>query len=80
MLELVPADVVLKSGRHISDSDAAAAEMSFVRWQLILSQYHIPVKKSLLDQRFADRLIHVLKLCLRPTIGKNKHTILSWWH
>ena len=33
MLELVPADVVLKSGRHISDSDAAAAEMSLVRWQ-----------------------------------------------
>ena len=33
MLELVPADVVLKSGRHIPDSDAAAAEMSLVRWQ-----------------------------------------------
>ena len=32
MLELVPADVVLKSGRDISDSDAAAAEMSLVRW------------------------------------------------
>ena len=32
-LELVPADVVLQSGRHIPDSDAAAAEMSLVRWQ-----------------------------------------------
>ena len=34
MLELVPADVVLKSGMHISDSDTAAAEISLVRWQL----------------------------------------------
>ena len=33
VLELVPTAVVLKSGRHISDSDAAAAEMSLVRWQ-----------------------------------------------
>ena len=32
MLELVLTDVVLESGRHISDSDAAAAEMSLVRW------------------------------------------------
>ena len=32
MLELVSADVVLKSGRDISDSEAAAAEMSIVRW------------------------------------------------
>ena len=33
MLEFVPADVVLKSGRHISDSEAAGAEMNSVRWQ-----------------------------------------------
>ena len=33
MLELVPTDVVLQSGRHIPDSEAAAAEMSLVRWQ-----------------------------------------------
>ena len=32
VLELVSADVVLKSGRDISDSEAAAAEMSIVRW------------------------------------------------
>ena len=33
VLVLVSTDVVLKSGRHISDSEAAAAEMSLVRWQ-----------------------------------------------
>ena len=33
VLELVPTDVVLQSGRHIPDSEAAAAEMSLVRWQ-----------------------------------------------
>ena len=32
-LRLVRTDVVLKSGRHISDSDATAVEMSQVRWQ-----------------------------------------------
>ena len=33
LLELVPTAVVLKSGRHISDSDVSEAEMSLGRWQ-----------------------------------------------
>ena len=33
VLELVPTAVVLKSGRHISDSDVSEAEMSLGRWQ-----------------------------------------------
>ena len=80
VLELVPADVVLKSGRHIPDSDAAAAEMTLVRWQPDFIAIPYSSKKSLLDQRCTDRLTHVLKIWLRPTIGKYKHTIQSWWH
>ena len=62
MLELVPADVVLKSGRHIPDSDAAAAEMSLVRWQPDFIAISYTSKKLLLDQRCADRPTHVLKI------------------
>ena len=41
VLELVPTDVALKSGRHISDSDDAAAKMRSDRWQLDFLQFHI---------------------------------------
>ena len=76
MLELVPTDVVLKSGRHISDSDAAAAEMSLVRLQpdfLAISytskKFSIGSEVCLTSDMRAENLI-----------GNYKLTILSWWH
>ena len=74
ILELVPAAIVLQSGRLVSDSDTTALQMSIGRWQTDFIAMSHPTKKLLSDQRCADRLIHVLKTCLRLIVKSYRHT------
>ena len=78
-LELVPADVVLQSGRHIPDSDAAAAEISLVRWQPDFIAISYTSKKIAIGPEVCQ-LADISAENLVEAIGKYKHTILSWWH
>ena len=81
MLELVLTDVVLKLGRHISDSDDAAAEMSLVRWQPDFIAVSYTSKKIAIGPEVCQLPdTRAENLCMSPTIGNYMHTILSWWH
>ena len=67
VLELVPTARVLRSGRQVWDSDTTVLQMTLGRWQP-------DFMAMLLDQRYTDCMIHLLKTCLRLAVELLKAT------